>query len=252
MLSSRMKKVAVCSLATVIGGAGQGVFAHTTIKDSSVNEGSRVFTAFSIPHGCGTASDDFLPVIAQSAVFPNGNSAIAFRLDTNEAVDLSTAIVGGIPGAGLVGLNPTLIQSNDVFTKLRERTDGTGRVRAFRWTRGSLDTELLGLIPFQITLPAIQATSCVKSLKVHVAVANFCSKSQRALSRADIWIGRLTRLFDDPRVVSVGFWPTISVNRSAQNPLDPSCGGTGFDVAVEPTDQDIDGLLPIRKFWPTP
>jgi hypothetical protein len=253
MLSSKMKRVAIGSLATVIGGAGQGVLAHTTIRDSSVNEGSRVVTAFQVPHGCETATDDdFLPVIAQSAVFPNGNSAIAFRLDTNEAVDLSTAIVDGIPGAGLVRLNPALIQSNDVFTKLRERTDGTGRVRAFRWTRGSLDTELLGLIPFQITLPAIQPTSCVKSLKVRVAVANYCSESQRALSRADIWIGRLTRLFDDPRVVSVGFWPTISVNRSAQNPLDPSCGGVGFDVAVEPTNADIDGLLRIPGFWPRP
>jgi hypothetical protein len=62
----------------------------------------------------------------------------------------------------------------------------------------------------------------------------------------------LTRLFDDPAVVSVGFWPTISVNRKSDNPLDPSCGGVAFDVAVEPTDADINGLLPIRRFWPRP
>ena len=247
-----MKRVAIGSLTAVICGAGQGAFAHTTIKDSSVDEGSRVFTDFSIGHGCETAAGKILPVIAQSAVFPNGNSVIAFRTDTNEPVDLSTVIVGGIPGAGVVGLSPALIQSNDVFTKLRTRTDATGRVRAFKLTKGSLDPDLLGLIPFRITLPAIQPTSCVNSLKVRVPIGNWCSMRQRGVGRADIWLGRLTPLFDDPGVVSVGFWPTISVNRKSENPLDPSCGGGGFDVAVEPTDADIDGLLPIREFWPTP
>lgn len=247
-----MKRVAIGSLTTVICGAGQGVFAHTTIKDSSVEEGSRVVTAFQVPHGCGTASDDSLPVIAQSAAFPNGNEVVAFRLDTNAPVDLSTVVVGGIPGAGLVGLSPALIQDNDVFTRLKPKKDASGRVRAFRYTRGSLDADLLGIIPFRITAPAIQPTSCVKSVKVRVPIANFCSQSQTNLSRADIWLGRLTPLFDDPRVVSVGFWPTMSVNRKSANPLDPSCGGVGFDVAVEPTDADIDGLLPIPEFWPTP
>jgi len=252
MLGSKMKRVAIGLLTAVICGAGQGAFAHTTVKDSSVDEGSRVFTGFSIGHGCETGAGESRPVIAQGVVFPNGNSAIAFRLDTNEPVDLSTVIVGGIPGAGVFGLSPTLIQSDDVFTRLRTITDATGRVRAFRLTKGSLDTELLGLIPFRISLPAIQPTSCVNSLKVRVPIGNWCSKSQTALARADIWLGRLTRLFDDPAVVSVGFWPTISVNRKSDNPLDPSCGGVGFDVAVEPTDADINGLLPIRRFWPRP
>ena len=246
-----MRRVAICSLTSVILGAGQGVFAHTTFKDSSVDEGSRIFTGFSIGHGCEKAAGEILPVIAQGAVFPNGNSVIAFRTDTNEPVDLSTVIVDGIPGAGLIGLSPALIQSNDVFTKLRTRTDATGRVRAFKLTKGSLDPDLLGLIPFRIQAPAIQPTSCVKSLKVRVPIGNWCNMRQKGPGRADIWLGRLTQLFDDPVVVSVGFWPTISVNRQEENPLDPLCG-VGFDVAVEPTDADIDGLLPIREFWPTP
>jgi hypothetical protein len=249
MLSSKMKRVAIGSLTAVICGAGQGAFAHTTIKDSSVDEGSRVFTALQIPHGCETGAGEHLPVIAQSCVFPNGNSVIAFRTDTNEPVDLSTIVVDAIPGAGLVGLAPVLIQNNDVFNKLRQRKDASGRVRGFKFTDGSLQTDLLGILPFRIQAPVIQPTSCVKSLKVRVAVGNWCNMRQRGLGRADIWVGRLTRLFNDPRVVSVGFWPTISVNR--KSPLDPSCGG-GFDVAVEPTDADIDGLLPIREFWPTP
>ena len=206
----------------------------------------RLFHWARLRNGSGRA----LPVIAQSAVFPNGNSVIAFRTDTDEPVDLSTVIVDGIPGAGLVGLSPALIQSDDVFTKRRTRTDGTGRIRAFKLTKGSLDPDLLGLILFRIQAPVILPTFCMKSLKVRVGVGNWCNMRQKGPGRADIWIGRLTPRFDDPAVVSVGFWPTISVNR--KSPLDPACGGVGFDVAVEPTDADIDGLLPIKKFWPTP
>ena len=66
MLSSKMKRVAIGSLTAVICGAGQGVFAHTTVKDSSVDEGSRLFTALQIPHGCETGAGEHLPVIAQS------------------------------------------------------------------------------------------------------------------------------------------------------------------------------------------
>ncbi len=163
---------------TAICGAGQGVFAHTTIKDSSVPEGTRVFTAFVIPHGCGIEGGRARPVIAQSAVFP---------------------------------------------------------------------------------------TSCVNNLEVRIAVANWCTQEQTGQDRVDVWIGRLTPLFNDPEVATEptpddpttpeneaipGFWPTMTVER--QSPLDPACGGVDYEVAVAPTDEDIDTLLPIKGFWPKP
>jgi hypothetical protein len=73
-------------------------------------------------------------------------------------------------------------------------------------------------------------------------------KSQTAPDRADIWLSHLTTLFNDEAVVSVGFWSTLTINRTA--PLDLSYNGVGFDVVVEPTDEDIDTLLPIRQQFP--
>lgn len=254
MLSAGIRRrLAAYSVVTAIFGSGQAVLAHTTIKDSSVTEGTGVFTAFSIPHGCGTATDLDRPVIAQVAVFPNGNEVIAFRTDTKEPVDLSTVVVGGVSGAGLIGLSPALIQDNSIYTRLRERTDASERVRAFRWDLGELQHDLLGLVPFRVTAPRILSTSCVNKLIVRVGVSNWCTKNQTGMGRADVWIGRLTPLFDDPAVVSVGFWPTLTVNRDLnKNPLDPSCGGVGFDVEIQPTDADIDGFLPLKGYWPTP
>lgn len=59
-----------------------------------------------------------------------------------------------------------------------------------------------------------------------MAVGKRCSMRQRGPRRADIWLGRLPPLFDDPGVVSVGFWPTLSVKR--KSPLAPSLGEVGF------------------------
>jgi hypothetical protein len=181
---------------TAICGAGQGVFAHTTIKDSSVPEGTRVFTAFVIPHGCGIEGGRARPVIAQSAVFPNGDQIVAYRTDINGPVDLETIV------------------------------------------EGILQEDLLGLQPFRVQAPVIVPTSCVNSLEVRIAVANWCTQEQTGQDRVDVWIGRLTPLFNDPEVATEptpddpttpeneaapGFWPTMTVER--QSPLDPACGG---------------------------
>jgi hypothetical protein len=43
--------------------------------------------------------------------------------------------------------------------------------------------------------------------------------------------------------------PYLSIGKARLIPL---WGEVGFDVAVEPTDADIDSFLPITKFWHTP
>ena len=69
------------------------------------------------------------------------------------------------------------------------------------------------------------------------------------MGRADIWMGHLTALFDDPALCR---WtsgrPYPSTGKATTRLILPA--GRGFDVAVEPTDADIDGLLPITGFWP--
>ena len=73
-------------------------------------------------------------------------------------------------------------------------------------------------------------------------------------NRADIWIGNMTPLFDDPAVVvqsPPGFWPQLTVIRDMENnPLPANCPAGGIHLEVTPASHEIDEYLPIRGFWP--
>ena len=64
-------------------------------------------------------------------------------------------------------------------------------------------------------------------------------------------MGQTTPLFNDPAVMPVDtYWPTLVVNRNlTANPLAESCGD-GFDIAVQPSEADIDRFLPVKGYWP--
>ena len=83
------------------------------------------------------------------------------------------------------------------------------------------------------------------------AIANYCKRSGHDGDRADSGMGDLTPLFDDADVVSVGFWPHLTVLRDlVNNPMPVSCG-EGVEVAVAPGVGSIDALLPLAGFWPS-
>ena len=235
---------------------------HTTIitKNTPTNfatrteqEGTTAFTALSISHGC-SAPDSTLskPVIAQSILFPNGANSIATIGDT--VVNLSEHIEGNAVMA------PTPVQNHNVFqfisvlqgpvplfTQHGEKTEDN---RAFQYKSGYLQTDLVGVVPFRVTFPTIKETSCVSSLTINLAVANYCTRSNHDPDRADIWIGQLTPLFNDATVVSVGFWPSVDVVRDRENnPLPASCD-VGEHLVITPSNEDIDRYLPLSGFWP--
>lgn len=252
-----IKKLTACTLTAAVMGAGQMAFAHTGIKDPAV-EGQRVYTGFTITHGCSPDHDTpQIPVIAQSVVFPNA-AAKAFKLVPNPDPTLPpdevpTNITNHIEGS-LADLKPTALQDKSIFNKMRIVKDADGNTRVVEYTDGSLDKDAIGITPFRIQAPTFKAGSCAKSLKVRFAIANWCSTSQDTNddARVDVWIGNTTALFNDPDVVSVGYWPTLTVSRDlVNNPLNPACG-EGFDIAVQPWDTAIDARLPIKGYWPTP
>ncbi len=117
--------------------------------------------------------------------------------------------------------------------------------------QGTLGTPAEAVLPFRVTTPKFLANSCAKSLKVRIAVANWCEHSTADPNRADIWMGQMTTLFDDPAVMPNGvYWPTLVVNRNlSANPLAEGCGN-GFDLAVQPSKADIDRFLPVKGYWP--
>jgi hypothetical protein len=255
------KKLAAYSLVAVMFGAGSVAMAHTGVKDAGV-EGKTLYTAFTIGHGCGsTANPTQLPVIAQSVVFPNAVDSQAFKIDpvtfAETPIDLTTQISGLVAGAGLTTLAPKGVQDAALFKNMSSTVDSLGVVRGLKLTQAKLDPTMVGLVPFKVSGVKFDTTSCAKSLKVRVAVANWCQNINDPTydRRADVWIGHMTTKFNDPEVMPEGFatapyWPTLTINRDlVANPLPSTCG-TGYDVAIQPSDADIDANLPVKGFWP--
>ncbi|TAN49370.1 MAG: hypothetical protein EPN21_12240 [Methylococcaceae bacterium] len=261
-----LKKITLCSMVAMLCGGSSLALAHTGVKDQAT-EGKTLYTAFTIGHGCAAAEGDTtIPVIAQSAVFPNSADAVAHKIVTNtdntttETVidDLSTEIQGAVGGA-VVGLSPGGVQDTNVFKAIKEVPDANGNVLALQFTNGKLQTDLVGLTQFKVSGIKFQPTSCAKSLKVRIAVANWCKKTQNSNddARVDLWFGHPTTLFNDGGVMpsnyaTAPYWTTLTVNRDlTANPLPTTCETT-YDVASEPSDDDIDTKLPIKGYWPTP
>lgn len=257
--SKKLKKLTLCALATVICGAGQAVYAHTGVKDKA-EEGKGLYTAFTIGHGCqdNEATEKLLPVAAQSVLFPNNEDSQAFKIDA-EGNETSINLADHIEGAsgGLLGLSPGMVQDKNIFKKQAETLDANGRVRAIVLTSGKLDTTAVGLVPFKITAPKFKADSCAKSLKVRIAIANYCNKTQSTDkdNRSDIWIGHLTSKFNDMGVMphdseTSPFWPTLTVERNTDDNPNNCAEADQFDIAVQPSDADIDAYLPVKGYWP--
>lgn len=255
-LKNQIAIITLFGLAIAYGNA----FAHTTVVPKNTPdgyetrdnlEGQSSFNLFSIPHGCNG-----IDVKAQSIVFPNGEDDVAVKTDTDESVELADHIIGN-PVMG-----PKPVYDNRIFKDIsvkrgavplfEDRGEKTEDIRAFVFTDGRLPNEFMGLIPWRTTFPGFKPESCATSLKVNIAIANYCTNSIKAgdNDRADIWIGNTTSKFDDPDVVSVGFWPFLNVIRDLENnPISESCG-EGFELMVTPSSEALDEFLPIHGFWP--
>ena len=234
---------------------------HTTIlkKNNPVKYDSRdeiegsggVLNHIRIPHGCNGQ-----PIKAMAVVFPNGVDSLAINQESKEEVDLAKYITGPV-------INVSPVQDYDVFEKIRVKegvvlnhgagsTDGT---RAIHYQKGKLSNGNVGLIPFDASFPEFNKDSCIASLQVNMAIANYCTRSQKNDDRADVWIGHMTPLFDDPAVVvqrPTGFWPQLTVIRDLESdPLPIGCSPEGEKLVVTPAPHEIDEYLPISGYWPS-
>lgn len=238
------------------GGTGDVAFEPTTIADSSLDEGQRIYTAATISHGCQDPSDleKSLQVTAQSIVFPNDLNLEA-RDDAENPIDITGVFEGGFD------LGPRMLQDKSIFKKQSVIRDVSDSRVAFHYTGGKLQTDAIGWVPIRVTAPNFNefldaptntVPNCVKQVTARLGIANYCNKSKNTNkdNRADIWIGQTTATFSDPDVVSEGFWPTITVQRDlAAKPLAGSCGG-GDDISVQPSDAAIDEFLRVKGYWP--
>ncbi len=221
---------------------------HFAVRNEREGTGG-ILNHIRIPHGCNGQ-----PVRAMGVVFPNGVDSVAKNKVTQEDVELEEHVIGAT-----INVHP--IQDRDIFRKSGVRKgevnhvgNGVGEgVRGLVYTKGHLEDEHVGLIPFDASFPRFKSQSCAVSLQVNIGIANYCTHRKKGDDRADIWIGHMTPLFDDPAVVvqnPPGFWPQLTVVRDLENnPIPASCSGP-LELMVSPASHEIDEYLPIQSFWP--
>ncbi|MEY4768001.1 MAG: hypothetical protein RL637_640 [Pseudomonadota bacterium] len=285
-----LKQLSFYGATALLVGASSFALAHTGVKDK-VMEATPTYTAFTVGHGCSdsVAKGPRQDVIAVSAVFPNSfdaSKSIVTKLDSTGATtatlpDLSADIVGAVAGKGfnlgigLVAGGGTLFP-NFIPVYEEDRTAAPSAEGSYPTSARGLHTwqglpyggapllESLisetGLVPFKVGSIQFNTASCAKSLKVRIAVANWCRRgpaSKDLGDRVDVWMGHTTPLFKDQRTMSdadpakATYWPTLTIVRdTTKNPLPNNCafnadGTQGYDIAIEPTSADIDANLPI-------
>lgn len=199
--------------------------------------------------------------------------------------DLSTDIVGSDATVALKASISTDMGGDQIFVNNIPTADANGNIRGWQSWNGpkpvkgpvllesakkpdGSDISTTGLSPFRISGIQFKEGSCVKSLKIRVAVANWCGKGNASYknraANADIWVGSKTTLFNDPATMpnesQAIFWPTLTVNNTGYD--EAACASAEYDtVYIEPKVEDIDAMLPMRKqkfpkgsgekFWPT-
>ncbi len=209
--------------------------AHTTVQNA-VPEGTTTYNNLVIGHGCTLADGSKLPVIAQSVLFPTVNP----KYTTTGTMAGNPAVVSISSFANIA----QLIQSKDIFSRQKEKTNAAGNVIGFESTEGSLDPTLHGLVPFRTAGVSFPTDSCATKLVVQVAIADICQK----LGAKNLWIPALTAKYADPTVDGIGAPASLTINRDlAKNPLAASCGA-GYTLTVTPSNEDVDANLKIDGF----
>ncbi len=220
--------------------------------------------------GTGTVGDEFvIPNLASDLV--GSDAALALKASITLDLGGDQLFANNIPildargnARGWQGWSGPRPFKGPVLLESTKKPDGS-------------DMSTTGLSPFRISGIQFQPTSCAKSLKIRVAVANWCGSGKTANKHpeqvTDVWIGSMTSKFNNQATMPSAdhahggngaiFWPTLTVNRDlTKNPLPSSCATADYDtVHIEPTTADIDALLPISKnkyphgagqaFWPT-
>ncbi|MCX7096931.1 MAG: hypothetical protein NTV43_03380 [Methylococcales bacterium] len=277
--STTFGKLAAYSLITVICGASQVAMAHTGVKDKPV-EGVAGYNAFTIGHGCTDNSNEAAVasnVIAQSVVFPNSADpldAVIYKLNAAglqvgaPLPDLSNDIEGVLPGVGFSNMGAGLVAGGGtLFPNFIPAINPAKAIRGYHTWSGPTPIKgaelqespvsMTGLSPFRYGAIKFKATSCAKSLKIRIAVANWCKRgtaSKKAPDRVDVWIGHTTTKFADqktmPRAtpydpaIEAPFWPTMTLTRTSALPANCTADNS-YDLSIEPSSNDIDTYLPM-------
>lgn len=227
-------------------GMGTSVYAHTRLDAPTMVEGTRVIN-YLVAHSCGENT-----MLGTSVVFPDG-------------VD-STVLVDGQPDGGTLkdflpsyGNNAQLIFNRSAFDLMDEKTDSLGNVVGF-WAGGGVGVPhtLNVATQFRLTAPTIEPTSCAKSVKFYISIANVCKITGvdqfSTEGVVDLWThNNLGTPYDRVSTTDDGPAPWTVTRDLVKNPLPESCGA-GVAVEVKPSAAQINRDMPIKvdgtQVWP--
>ena len=261
-ISTKALKIAALGVsAATMMVATQEASAHASILNT-VNSGTAIgstsFSRIGVNHACNGTSP-VTPVVAQSAVIPTINPIIS----SNDPVSSpAVAAVGtsGQPGfvaakaAGsyytilpntaavsdylvttLAGTTPVttlanrfqLVQSKNVFTSSIEQRNSTGTdVIGWVSTKGSLQINEHGEVPFRFSNVFFKPDSCLRSVIVQLAVADICKTNSLPLDPTKLSTVQGVNLWIDSTNGGSTHFPASSIEAGA--------GTTNFTINRDP------------------
>ena len=258
--------------------ATQEASAHASILNT-VNSGTAIgstsFSRIGVNHACN-GTTPITPVVAQSVVIPTINPIISVNDPVNSpaVAAVGTSGVTGyvaakaagsyftiLPSAAvsdylattLAGTTPVttlanrfqLVQSKNVFTSSIEQRNSTGTdVIGWVSTKGSLQINEHGEVPFRFSNVFFGANSCVHDVVVQLAVADICKTNSMPLSAAtlsttqgvNLWIDNLnggSPSFPAAAIENGAGTTNMTINRDpVTDPYPASCAGAPIVTAA--------------------
>ena len=260
--SKTLKHVTLGLGAVMMMGAGQAAFAHASILNT-VNSGNAIgstsFSRIGVNHACN-GTTPITPIVAQSAVIPTinptisvatvtGNTAGTYTVQTNSPANtvgnyLFTTAAGTTPVTTLAN-RFQLVQNKNVFTTSIEQRNSTGTdVIGWVSTKGSLQINEHGEVPFRFSNVFFGANSCVHDVVVQLAVADICKTNSMPLSAAtlsttqgvNLWIDNLnggSPSFPATAIEAGAGTTNFVINRDpVTDPYPASCAGAPIVTAA--------------------
>ncbi len=258
--------------------ATQEASAHASILNT-VNSGTAIgstsFSRIGVNHACN-GTTPITPVVAQSVVIPTINPIISVNDPVNSpaVAAVGTSGVTGyvaakaagsyftiLPSAAvsdylattLAGTTPVttlanrfqLVQSKNVFTSSIEQRNSTGTdVIGWVSTKGSLQINEHGEVPFRFSNVFFGANSCVHDVVVQIAVADICKINSFPLSSASLSTTQGVNLWIDNTLGGSPSFPAAAIENGAgttnmvinrdpvTDPYPASCAGAPIVTAA--------------------
>lgn len=235
--------------------ASQMTNAHTRLQFPSIDENTRSYNNQVISHGCRNPETGAVDIntLGTVTVFPDGvDSIITVGEEPSDKALVDFVTNWGSP--------VQKIHSKSIFTIEDEIKDPLGNVFGY-WAAdpvgGGLQGGLTGLVPFRTSGVVIEPTSCAKTVKFIVAIADICKVTNVAgFNDADVmlWTPAVGSIFDGTEDLNGYNSPaSLTVNRTSELPVE--CG-EGVDVVVTPSAAQLNRDMPVKidgtQVWPLP